>query len=178
VRSTSVIGRIAPEDKRRVVEALRDDGRYVAMVGDGVNDVPAMKAARLAIAQGPGAQLAKSVADVVLLYGDLARVPGMVAEAPSHRRSAWACRRSSSRSPPAAGRGAPSGSSATSRAVAGLALLMAACYVAVLLVPVARAFLALARPDAQAVALAAGGVLLAWALTSAARRASGARPDR
>ena len=75
-----VIGRISPEGKRRVVEELRRAGRYVAMVGDGVNDVPAMKAARLAIAQGSGAQMAKSVADVVLLSGDFATVPGMVAE--------------------------------------------------------------------------------------------------
>ena len=76
----SVFGRIAPEDKRRVVEALRDAGHYVAMVGDGVNDVPALKAARLAIAQGSGAQMAKSVADIVLLSGDFSTVPGMVAE--------------------------------------------------------------------------------------------------
>ena len=76
----SVIGRISPEGKRRVVEELRGAGRYVAMVGDGVNDVPAMKAARLAIAQGSGAQMAKSVADVVLLSGDFSTVPRMVAE--------------------------------------------------------------------------------------------------
>ena len=50
----SVFGRISPQDKRRVVEALRDAGRYVAMIGDGVNDVPALKASRLAIAQGTG----------------------------------------------------------------------------------------------------------------------------
>jgi cation-transporting P-type ATPase E len=75
-----VIGRISPEGKRRVVEALRDSGRYVAMVGDGVNDVPALKAARLGIAQGTGAQMARSVADVVLVRGDFAAVPPMVAE--------------------------------------------------------------------------------------------------
>ncbi len=80
VLGASVIGRIAPEDKRRVVEALRDAGRYVAMVGDGVNDVPALKAARLAIAQGTGAQMAKSVADVVLVNGEFGSVPKMVAE--------------------------------------------------------------------------------------------------
>jgi magnesium-transporting ATPase (P-type) len=77
---TTVFGRVAPEDKRRIVEALRDAGRYAAMVGDGVNDVPALKAARLAIAQGSGAQIAKGVADLVLVQGDFAAVPGLVAE--------------------------------------------------------------------------------------------------
>jgi cation-transporting ATPase E len=75
-----VVGRISPEGKRAVVQALRDRGRYVAMVGDGVNDVPALKAARLAIAQGSGTQMAKSVADIVLVRGDFGAVPGMVAE--------------------------------------------------------------------------------------------------
>jgi cation-transporting P-type ATPase E len=73
-----VIGRISPEGKKRYVERLRDAGRYVAMVGDGVNDVPALKAARLAIAQGSGSQMARSVADVVLVSGDFAAVPEMV----------------------------------------------------------------------------------------------------
>jgi magnesium-transporting ATPase (P-type) len=78
--ATSVVGRISPEGKRRFVEALRDAGRYVAMVGDGVNDVPALKAARLAIAQGGGTQMAKSVADVVLVDGEFGSVPAMVQE--------------------------------------------------------------------------------------------------
>ncbi len=80
VRDVSVVGRISPEGKRRVVESLRDQGRYVAMVGDGVNDVPALKSARLAIAQGSGTQMAKAVSDVVLVSGDFGAVPGMVAE--------------------------------------------------------------------------------------------------
>jgi cation-transporting P-type ATPase E len=80
IRDTCVVGRISPEGKRRVVEALTAQGRYVAMVGDGVNDVPALKSARLAIAQGSGTQMAKAVADVVLVNGDFAAVPGMVAE--------------------------------------------------------------------------------------------------
>jgi P-type E1-E2 ATPase len=76
----SVFGRISPQNKRRLVEALRDEGRYVAMVGDGVNDVPALKAARLAIAQGSGTQMARTVADIVLVRGEFAAVPAMVAE--------------------------------------------------------------------------------------------------
>jgi magnesium-transporting ATPase (P-type) len=62
------------------VDALADAGGYVAMIGDGVNDVPALKEARLAIAQGSGAQMARSVADLVLVRGDFAVVPAMVAE--------------------------------------------------------------------------------------------------
>ena len=80
LQDATVIGRISPEGKRRVVEALREDGRYVAMVGDGVNDVPALKAARLAIAQGSGAQMARTVSDLVLVNGEFAAVPRMVAE--------------------------------------------------------------------------------------------------
>ncbi len=75
-----IVGRISPEGKRRVVESLRRRGRYVAMVGDGVNDVPALKASRLSIAQGSGTQMAKAVSDVVLVTGDFAAVPAMVAE--------------------------------------------------------------------------------------------------
>jgi P-type E1-E2 ATPase len=80
VEEHRVIGRISPEDKKRVVDALAADGRYVAMIGDGVNDVPALKAARLAIAQGSGAQMARAVADLVLVRGDFASVPPLVAE--------------------------------------------------------------------------------------------------
>jgi len=80
VAEIGIVGRISPEGKRRVVEALRRRGRYVAMVGDGVNDVPALKASRLSIAQGSGTQMAKAVSDVVLVNGDFAAVPAMIAE--------------------------------------------------------------------------------------------------
>ncbi len=80
VLAAPAVGRIAPEGKRAVVDALQDAGRYVAMLGDGVNDVPALKEARLAIAQGSGTQMARSVSDLVLVRDDFAVVPGIVAE--------------------------------------------------------------------------------------------------
>jgi cation-transporting ATPase E len=78
--ATTVIGRISPDGKKAIVRALSDRGRYVAMVGDGVNDVPALKAARLAIAQGSGTQMAKSVADIVLVNGGFEVIPPLVQE--------------------------------------------------------------------------------------------------
>src|SRR6478609_7022798 len=51
VLSAPAVGRISPEGKRTVIDALSDGGRYVGMVGDGVNDVEALKGSRLAIAQ-------------------------------------------------------------------------------------------------------------------------------
>jgi magnesium-transporting ATPase (P-type) len=80
ILSAPAVGRIAPEGKRAVVDALADAGRYVAMIGDGVNDVPALKKARLGIAQGSGTQMARSVADLVLVRNDFGVVPGIVAE--------------------------------------------------------------------------------------------------
>jgi magnesium-transporting ATPase (P-type) len=80
VTPDTVLGRVTPERKREVVEELAREGRYVAMVGDGVNDVPALKAARLAIAQGTGTQMARAVADIVLVNGDFDAVPAMVDE--------------------------------------------------------------------------------------------------
>ncbi|HEV2981983.1 MAG TPA: HAD-IC family P-type ATPase, partial [Solirubrobacteraceae bacterium] len=80
VLQAPAVGRISPDGKRAVVDALNQAGRYVAMVGDGVNDVPALKEARLAIAQGSGTQIARSVADLVLVRDDFGAVPGMVAD--------------------------------------------------------------------------------------------------
>jgi magnesium-transporting ATPase (P-type) len=76
----TVVGRISPDGKRAIVAALHDAGRYVAMIGDGVNDVPALKRARLAIAQGSGAQMARSVADLVLVDGDFDAIPALIHE--------------------------------------------------------------------------------------------------
>jgi cation-transporting P-type ATPase E len=80
VLAAPAIGRIAPEDKARVVRVLAEGGEYVGMLGDGVNDVPALKQARLAIAQGTGTQMARSVSDLVLVSGEFGEVPPMVHE--------------------------------------------------------------------------------------------------
>jgi cation-transporting ATPase E len=76
----TIFCRIAPDQKKALVEALRASGRYTAMIGDGVNDVPALKQARLAVAMGSGAQVTKGIADVVLLKDEFARLPEAVAE--------------------------------------------------------------------------------------------------
>jgi len=80
VAAAPAIGRISPEDKARVVRVLAESGEYVGMLGYGVNDVPALKQARLAIAQGSGTQMARSVSDLVLVSGEFGEVPRMVHE--------------------------------------------------------------------------------------------------
>jgi magnesium-transporting ATPase (P-type) len=76
----TVFCRIKPEQKRDLVAALSASGRYTAMIGDGVNDVPALKRARMAVAMGSGTQVTKGVADVVLLKDEFARLPEAVGE--------------------------------------------------------------------------------------------------
>jgi cation-transporting ATPase E len=85
--AVAVFGRITPEQKRELVRALARAGRYVAMVGDGVNDVLALKEARLAIAIGNGSQMGKGVADLVLLTNAFATVPVAVREGRSILRN-------------------------------------------------------------------------------------------
>ena len=77
---STIFARLAPQQKRMLIESLGDAGRYVAMIGDGVNDVPAMKGSRLAIALGSGSQMAKSVADSVLVTDSFAAVPAAIGE--------------------------------------------------------------------------------------------------
>ena len=78
--ANTIFCRIKPEQKKALVEALVAAGRYVAMIGDGVNDVPALKQARMAVAMGSGAQVTKGVADVVLLEDEFSRLPEAVGE--------------------------------------------------------------------------------------------------
>jgi cation-transporting ATPase E len=76
----TIFCRIKPEQKKALVGALVAAGRYVAMIGDGVNDVPALKRARMAVSMGSGTQVTKGVADVVLLKDQFSRLPEAVGE--------------------------------------------------------------------------------------------------
>jgi cation-transporting P-type ATPase E len=80
LESSSVLGRVKPEQKLAGVQALQAAGHVVAMVGDGVNDVQALKQADLGIAMGSGSQASRSVARVVLLDGTFSAIPLMLAE--------------------------------------------------------------------------------------------------
>ena len=80
LRDFRVFGRVTPEQKRRIMASLQSQGRVVAMIGDGVNDALALKHADLGIAMGSGASATKAVANVVLLDGQFAALPGIVDE--------------------------------------------------------------------------------------------------
>ena len=71
----SIFGRVTPEQKQDLVEALRARGRYVAMIGDGVNDVIALKQANVAVAMQGGSQAARSVGDLILMKDTFAPLP-------------------------------------------------------------------------------------------------------
>jgi cation-transporting P-type ATPase E len=71
----TVFGRVTPEQKQDLVEGLRSRGRYVAMIGDGVNDVIALKQANVAVGMQGGSQAARGVADLILLNDTFAPLP-------------------------------------------------------------------------------------------------------
>ncbi len=80
LENASVFGRVTPAQKRAMVGALQSRGHTVAMTGDGVNDVLALKDADLGIAMGSGAGATRSVAQIVLLDDRFAVMPSVVAE--------------------------------------------------------------------------------------------------
>ncbi len=80
LETTSVFGRVSPAQKRAMVGALQSRGHVVAMTGDGVNDVLALKDADLGIAMGSGAGATRAVAQIVLLDDSFAVMPSVVAE--------------------------------------------------------------------------------------------------
>jgi cation-transporting ATPase E len=80
VEAAGVFGRVTPQQKRQMVAALQSRGHNVAMTGDGVNDVLAIKDSDLGVAMGSGAAATRSVAQIVLLNDDFATLPHVVAE--------------------------------------------------------------------------------------------------
>lgn len=77
---TTVFGRITPQQKERVIQALRSRNHYVAMMGDGVNDLLSLKQANVGIALHSGSQATRGVADLVLLHDTFASLPPAVRE--------------------------------------------------------------------------------------------------
>jgi cation-transporting ATPase E len=80
VENYTVFGRVTPDKKKKLVQALKRNKHVVAMTGDGVNDVLAMKEADCGIAMASGAQAASQVAQLVLLNNDFSALPGIVDE--------------------------------------------------------------------------------------------------
>lgn len=80
VKNYTVFGRVKPEQKRKIVEALKNNGNTVAMTGDGVNDVLALKDADCSIALASGSEAACDVSQLVLMDSDFSRMKDVVDE--------------------------------------------------------------------------------------------------
>ena len=80
VKEYKVFGRVTPEQKLALIKTLKEEGHTVAMTGDGVNDVLALKEADCSVAMASGSDVAKSVASLVLLDSNFASMPRVVAE--------------------------------------------------------------------------------------------------
>ena len=80
LRKYTIWGRVTPEQKRQIVQCLQNLGNTVAMTGDGVNDVLALKDADCSVAMASGSEAASQVAQVVLLDNDFSKMPSVVLE--------------------------------------------------------------------------------------------------
>src|SRR5690606_26579905 len=80
LESHSIFGRVSPRQKRDMVHALQGRGHNVAMTGDGVNDVLALKDADIGVAMGSGSEATKAVAQIVLMNNSFSTLPAVVAE--------------------------------------------------------------------------------------------------
>ncbi len=76
----TVFGRVSPEQKGKLIEALQNDGHKVAMTGDGVNDIIALKTADCSIAMASGSSAARNVANIVSMDNDFSKLPAVVGE--------------------------------------------------------------------------------------------------
>jgi len=80
ILETNIFGRMRPDQKELVIEELKISGRYVAMIGDGVNDVRSLKEAQVGIALQSGSGAARGVADMVLMSDDFSALPKALVE--------------------------------------------------------------------------------------------------
>lgn len=80
VATYSLFARVSPNNKKSLIEALQQQGHYVAMVGDGVNDVLALKQAQLGVSMGSGNRMSRDVSDIVLLDDDFSIMPQVLRE--------------------------------------------------------------------------------------------------
>lgn len=80
MQTHSIFGRVTPDQKKAMVQALQVQGHVVAMTGDGVNDVLALKAADCSIAMGSGSQAARAVSSMILLNNQFDDLPGIVVQ--------------------------------------------------------------------------------------------------
>jgi len=80
VRETSIFARIRPQDKLRIVKALQDNGEITSMIGDGVNDAPALQRANIGVVVGSATDVAKETADLILLDNNFRTIVAAIEE--------------------------------------------------------------------------------------------------
>jgi len=80
VRQTSVFARIRPQDKLRIIKALQTNGEITAMIGDGVNDAPALQRANIGVVVGSATDVAKETADLILLDNNFRTIVAAIEE--------------------------------------------------------------------------------------------------